>query len=328
VNAPSAPPRDRITARWDILDVARGGAIAAMIVYHFSWDLSFLRLIATNIVAEPAWQWFARSIAGSFLTLAGIGLVLAHGSTFRPGPFLRRLAKVGGAALAITAVTYIVFPESYIFFGILHAIAVCSVLALPFLRAPPAVTVLAAAGCFAAPWLLTSPAWDHPMLDWLGLGLLPPRTNDYVPVFPWLGFVLSGLLVGGIASRRLRATGLDRWQASGPATRLLALAGRRSLPIYLLHQPILLGLLYAVLQVTGPNPQAEAQPFLRQCRATCLQSNGNAALCRSVCDCALDRLRREDLWGSVLADRVAPEQQARISAIAQQCFARPEMTEP
>ena len=107
-----------------------------MIVYHFSWDLSFLQLIATNILQVPAWRWFARGIAGSFLILAGFGLTLAHARGFRRAPFLRRLMKVGGAALAVTLVTYFAFPESYIFFGILHCIAVSSVLALPFLRLP------------------------------------------------------------------------------------------------------------------------------------------------------------------------------------------------
>jgi uncharacterized membrane protein len=328
VNAPTSPARERTARRWDILDVARGIAIAAMIVYHFSWDLSFLRLIATNIVAEPGWQWFARSIAGSFLTLAGIGLVLAHGAEFRPAPFLRRLAKVGGAALAITAVTYVLVPDSYIFFGILHAIAVCSVLALPFLRAPFGVTAVAALASFAAPWLFTSPELDHPLLDWLGLGLLPPRTNDYVPVFPWFGLVLVGVLLGKTLSKRPPTASLSRWRAADPMTRTLAFAGRKSLPIYLLHQPILLGLLFGALQVTGPNPSAEAQPFLRQCRSSCVQSNGNVRLCRAVCDCALHRLRQEGLWSSVLADRVTPEQQTRISEVAQQCFAQPRAEDP
>ncbi len=69
--------------RWDVIDVARGVAILAMIVYHFGWDLSFLKLIETNVLAMPAWRWFARAIAGSFLFLSGIGLVLAHGRTIR-----------------------------------------------------------------------------------------------------------------------------------------------------------------------------------------------------------------------------------------------------
>src|SRR5918993_3062481 len=74
VKANLFPPQAIAAQRWDAIDVARGLAILAMIVYHFSWDLSFLQLIQTNILQVPAWRWFARGIAGSFLMLAGFGL--------------------------------------------------------------------------------------------------------------------------------------------------------------------------------------------------------------------------------------------------------------
>ncbi len=99
----SSEAKAAASQRWDAIDVARGLAIVAMIVYHFSWDLSFLQLIATNILQVPAWRWFARGIAGSFLILAGFGLTLAHAQGFHRVPFLRRLMKVGGAALAVTS---------------------------------------------------------------------------------------------------------------------------------------------------------------------------------------------------------------------------------
>ncbi|MET0746053.1 MAG: heparan-alpha-glucosaminide N-acetyltransferase, partial [Microvirga sp.] len=160
--------------RWDAVDVARGVAVAAMVVYHFGWDLSFLKLIATDLIREPAWRWFARGIAGSFLALAGFGLALAHARAFRPRSFLTRLARIAGAAALVTAATYVVFPESYIFFGILHCIALSSVLALPFLRAPIWTAAAAAAVCFAAPLYARNPFWDHDWLDWLGLGIKEP----------------------------------------------------------------------------------------------------------------------------------------------------------
>jgi uncharacterized membrane protein len=320
LNAPSPNPATIASQRWDSLDVARGIAILAMIVYHLSWDLSFLRLIATNIVIEPRWQWFARAIAGSFLFLAGSGLVLAHAQGFRRISFLRRLAKVGGAALAITLVTYFAFPDSYIFFGILHCIAVSSILAVPFLKAPVAVACFAAIVCLAAPWLFTSPAFDHPLLDWLGLGQVPPQTNDYVPIFPWFGVVLLGVAAGQLLLRYKATSALARWRASDRVSRLLKQAGRKSLPIYLVHQPILLALLYGVLMLTGPNPAAEAGPFKRECRASCLGNNGNAAACTALCDCAVDRLRAAGLWSDVTMGRLDTDRQRRIADIAQQCL--------
>ena len=305
--------------RWDAIDVARGVAIAAMVIYHFSWDLSFLQLIETNILQIPAWRWFARGIAGSFLMLAGFGLVLAHARGFRIRPFMKRLMKVGGAALAVTVATYFAFPESYIFFGILHCIAVSSVLALPFLRLQPAITLGLAALCLAAPSLLTSPALDAPWLDWLGLGASDPVTNDYVPIFPWFGLVLIGVAAGRILLARPETTSLAGWRARGLFSSVLIWAGRKSLPIYLTHQIILRGVLYGVLQVAGPNRMAEARPFMIQCEATCLQ-NAQPQTCRALCSCTVETLRREDLWRKVLSGTTSAEDQTRISRAAQQCL--------
>lgn len=304
--------------RWPAIDLARGVAIAAMVLYHLAWDLSFVRLIATDIVGHPAWQFFARAIAGSFLTLVGIGLYLGHGEGLRARSYLRRLAIIAGAALAITVVTRIATPDGYIFFGILHCIAASSVLALPFLRAPTAVLAGLAALCFAAPLLLTDPALDGPHLDWLGLGRRTPAANDYVPVFPWFGFVLLGVAAGRLLRRFAGGAPLAPWR--NPVARTLIWSGRRSLVIYLGHQPLLLGALLLLVQATGPNPRAEEAFFRRECEASCSGGGPDRALCRSGCACAADRLRASDLWRPALAGTIAPAEQERLSAITKQCF--------
>ncbi|MCB8820852.1 heparan-alpha-glucosaminide N-acetyltransferase [Microvirga rosea] len=320
-----SPPAATVAKqRWDILDVARGLAILAMVVYHFSWDLSFLKLIAADIVAIPAWRWFARCIAGSFLFLSGIGLVLAHAQGMRWRAFLRRLAKVGGAAVLITVATYFAFPDSFIFFGILHCIAVSGVLALPFLRLPPLLVLLFAAFCLAAPWLFTSPALDQPWLDWLGLGSTDPVTNDYVPIFPWFGLVLAGVAAGKALTSRPEILRLAQWRARDRLSGGLKWAGRKSLPIYLIHQVVLLGLLYGVLQVTGPSPMAEARPFVAECEASCLSQNGQPGTCKALCSCVANELRHSDLWSKVLGENVGPDDQTRISRTAQQCLRQTE----
>lgn len=307
--------------RWDAIDVARGLAIVAMIVYHFSWDLSFLQLIETNILQVPAWRWFARGIAGTFLLLAGVGLALAHAKGFRPLPFLKRLLKIGGAALAVTIGTYFAFPDSYIFFGILHCIAVASLLALPFLRVLPALTLAVAVFCFVAPSLFTSPALDAPYLEWLGLGASVPVTNDYVPIFPWFGLVLIGIALGKFLLSQAGSLFLARWRAQDAFSKALVWAGRKSLPIYLIHQLVLLGILYGVLQITGPNPRAEARLFMDECMATCLRS-AQPETCTSLCTCTADRLRQTDLWQKVLGGTLTTQEQTQVSRTAQQCLRR------
>lgn len=240
-----APAEARPTPRLPGLDIARGTAVAAMAAYHFGWDLSFYGLIEADIGRDPGWQWVARVIAGSFLALVGASLALAHPRRIRWPPFLRRLGLVAGAALAITVATVFAFPDSPILFGILHCIALASVLALPLLRAPALVIMGVAAACALAPLWLTQPGFDRPLLDFLGLGHGVPRANDYVPLLPWFAMVLLGL-VGG------RAIGAGRgplWLARSPETpigRGLAWAGRHSLAIYLIHQPLLLAALYPV----------------------------------------------------------------------------------
>jgi uncharacterized membrane protein len=308
--------------RWPALDVARGVAIAAMVVYHFAWDLSFVRLIATDIVEHRAWQLFARSIASSFLLLVGIGLVLAHQKGMRWRPFLRRLAVIAGAALVITIATWFAFPDEYIFFGILHCIAASSVLALPFLRAPAAVIVGAALLCFAAPFVLTEPALDAPLLDWLGLGARSPVTNDYVPIFPWFGFVLLGLAGGRLITPLAAGAGPRSAVWTAPFARALIWAGGRSLPIYLVHQPLLLGSLLLLVQITGPNPAAEDAFFGRGCEASCAASGVDKAFCLAGCACAGERLKAEGLWRQAVADNISPEDQALVSSVTRQCFRR------
>lgn len=302
-------------ARSVALDAARGVAVVAMVVFHTAWDLSSLQLIETDVVASPGWSWFARSIAASFLALAGIGLVLAHGDGIRLRAFGRRLAMLVAAALAITAVTRVVFPDSYIFFGILHGMAVSSVLALPFARAPAWAAALMAGFVWAAPLVLTGPAFDAPLLAFLGLGTVVPDTNDYVPVFPWTGFVFAGMA----AARLVRARRIAVAAGAGRGWHLLAALGRRSLLVYLLHQPLIFGALAGVQALTGPNPRAEAAPFMAQCERGCVGSGQGAEFCRRSCDCTVEALKREGLWQVFIKGRPTPEQSTRATALAQAC---------
>ena len=145
-------PRPRI----ELVDLARGTALAAMAVYHFTWDLEFFSYVDAGTTAIGGWKVFARCIASSFLFLVGVSLFLAHGDGVRWPGFGRRLAMIGGAAAAISLATWIAVPKTFIFFGILHQIALASLLGLPFLRLPWAVNLLAAAGVVAAPHFLRS----------------------------------------------------------------------------------------------------------------------------------------------------------------------------
>jgi len=123
-------------SRIELIDAARGGALIAMAIYHFAWDLEFFGYAAQGMTAVGGWRLFARSIASSFLFLVGFSLLLAHVRGVRWQSFWWRMVQVGGAAAAITLVTYFATPDAFIFFGILHHIALASLVGLVFLRLP------------------------------------------------------------------------------------------------------------------------------------------------------------------------------------------------
>lgn len=129
---PSPTARTRV----ELVDVARGLALVAMAIYHFVWDLDFFGYIDPGTSITGGWRIFARCIAISFLFIVGVSLYLANTQGFRRKSYIRRLAMIVAAALAITMATLLATPDAFIFFGILHHIALASVLGLAFLRLP------------------------------------------------------------------------------------------------------------------------------------------------------------------------------------------------
>ena len=315
-----APARRR--PRLPAIDRLRGAALVAMAIYHFTWDLGFFGYIDPATAGTGGWRLFARMIAGSFLFLAGFSLVLGHGATFRPRPFLIRFGKIAAAAAAITVATWFAFPDAFIFFGILHAIAAASVVGLLFLRLPAAVTFAVAAAAVIAPLYLRAPIFNHPALWWVGLSTEIPRSNDYVPLLPWVGAFLAGMgacrlfLASGLAGR-LSAAGdaaASRWKT------LLAAAGRHSLAIYLIHQPVLIALLYGFSLVV-PAPAADPVAGYRQSCTSACEAERGADFCRSFCDCTLDRLTEQNLFADLTRGKLDVARDDRIMAISSQCTA-------
>ena len=318
IGSPAAPPPD---ARLPLVDAVRGVAVLAMVVYHFCWDLRYFGYIVSDVEGGLGWRIFAHSTAGAFLFIVGVSLVLATRRGFDLQRFIRRLGVVVAAAAVITLVTFFVFPETYIFFGILHHIAVASVLGLFFLRLPIMIVIGAAIACFLAPPLLAGPAFDSPALLWLGLSPTLPRTNDFVPLLPWFGIVLAG-----IAAARL-------WPVLAPKhlsllhVRVplpLRWAGRWSLLIYLLHQPILFALIYLASQVYPPDFLGFEAPYLESCIASCAGSEVEADICQKTCDCAAERSQAEGLWSSLMQQTLTSEEEQRYFALVDQCRAEAE----
>ena len=225
------------------LDALRGAAIVWMVAFHFCFDLNHFGLFTPRqyFYADAFWTMQRTCIVGIFLFCAGLGQAVALQAQQGWPRFWRRWAQVAGCALLVSLGSAAMFPQSWIHFGVLHGMAVMLVLARLAARFRGWLWP-AAALALVLPLLVQHPLFDGMALNWTGLVTRKPRTEDYVPVFPWLGVMFLGLAAGQwLLARR------PGW-LSGPlaaAARPLAWLGRWPLTIYMLHQPLLIGLLWA-----------------------------------------------------------------------------------
>ena len=245
-----------MSQRLDRIDLLRALAMVWMTVYHFCFDLDHFGLIEQDFYRDPFWTWQRTAIVSLFLFTAGLSQAVAvHQGQSWPR-FWRRWAQVAGAALLVTAGSLLMFPNSFIYFGVLHGIAV--MLIVVRLTAGWGAWLwplgaLAIAAKFAAPLAIAAvPALEilnGPALNWLGLISRLPITEDYVPLIPWLG-----VMWWGVATGRWALQHRPHWLGSGdaPATglkRVGVVLGRWSLSYYLVHQPVLLGVIGAAVWV-------------------------------------------------------------------------------
>jgi len=203
-----------------------------MVIFHFCYDLRYLGYVDWSVPNGPGWRQFRYLILSLFLGVIGISLSLAHGRFIRWRSFWMRALQIGVAALAVTAMSMVVFPEGWIYFGILHFIFFASLVGIALARFPAMALGLGVV-ILVLHWLdLPPPAWPFYFID----QYLPEYTEDLVAPCPWMGVVLIGVWLGCLVrSGKISYLGpkLPNW---------VNFAARHSLAIYLLHQPMLFGL--------------------------------------------------------------------------------------
>ncbi|MFZ5520309.1 MAG: DUF1624 domain-containing protein [Pseudomonadota bacterium] len=238
-------PAGLASPRYDRLDALRGLALVWMAVFHFCFDLATFRLIDADFYADPVWTLQRTAILSLFLLCAGAGQAVAVAQQQSWPRFWRRWAQIAACALLVSLGSALMFPRSWISFGVLHGMAVMLI----------AARLLAPLGGWLWPLgllIVLLPQWvSHPLFDsrwtnWVGLVTHKPVTEDYVPIFPWLGVMLWGLA----ATQMLLAREGSR--LTGPLPRPaapLALLGRWSLSFYMVHQPVFIGALMLAMQL-------------------------------------------------------------------------------
>jgi uncharacterized membrane protein len=233
---------------WEI-DALRGAAVLGMIGFHLAWDLAMYGLVRVNMGRGP-WPWFSRIIATTFLTLVGISLVISDSkgkgsSAFRK--YLLRGAKVFGLGMIITGVTYLFLGRSYVVFGILHLIGFSIVAAYPFLPYRRRWgSLLVGIAFIAAGSYLNRQSATTPWYIWLGVNEFGRSMVDWYPVLPWFGMVLVGIWLGHTLYRGGQRQFVLPDASGAPVIRQFATLGRHALLVYLVHQPVLMGILFVV----------------------------------------------------------------------------------
>jgi uncharacterized membrane protein len=313
------------TTRIPVIDQLRGLAVVAMITYHFTWDLEFFRYVDPGTATAGPMKWYARAIASTFLVLAGVSLVLAHGQAINWRTLGTRFARVAGAAALISLGTWFAMGERFIFFGILHQLAIGSLVGLVFLHLPVTVTLLAAAAMIAAPHYLRSAIFDAPVWWWLGLSSVDPPSNDYVPILPWTGMILVGIAAAKLAATKgaFSPSALTPEKISGPVSNWLSLAGRNSLIIYLVHQPMLIGSLY-LFSLLSPAPAADPNlAYAASCKANC-EVTRTAQFCKAFCPCVKARMEDAGLFDDLTDGKLDPQTDETILGSVDLCTAEAE----
>lgn len=236
------------SARYWELDAARGVAILMMVAFHLVYDLVMFGFISGQPF-EGRWRPASSVIVVQFVTYAGVALALVHqrGRRTRSAREMRarhvsRGLKLIGWGLVITAVTWVYFGQPVVVFGILQLMGTATIVAGLFLDwgywalVPGLIALLV--GVY-----LTTIVPTNPALAWLGVGNPPAAQVDFFPFLPWLGV----MILGTVAGRYLYPGGEPRFRlpdwSRRPLLRPLIWLGAHSLPVYLGHQPILIGLL-------------------------------------------------------------------------------------
>ena len=233
---------------FDILDVSRGFAILLMFIYHFCFDLDYYGFIQQDFTRDEFWINFRIVIVTLFLLVMGISLYLASYQGIRKKHFRQRLFLLIFYSSLVSISSWIMYPKSMIFFGILHFITVASVLGLLFIRFGK-INLILGLLLIVISQTISYAFFDQAYLQWFGLMTKLPIAVDYVPLLPWFGVVLIGIYLGQILAQLPDKSFLKQWQSTHVTSNTLALGGRYSLHIYMLHQPLFLGILYIISKI-------------------------------------------------------------------------------
>jgi uncharacterized membrane protein len=237
--------------RLPVVDLARGLAIVQMVVYHFIYDLTYFGWVHFVMTEEAGWIAWRNAIVSQFLLVCGVGIGLGDAAGRSGARFWRRWRQIAAAAALVSLATAWLFGPRFIWFGILHFVAVALLLARP-LPALGLANLAIGAALIVLGLSVHDAHFDPAWVDWIGLAAHKPATEDYVPLLPWFGVIAIGIGLAGLWRKRGFAVPPSWQRLDSAPSRALRWSGQWPLTIYLLHQPILMGVLFLAHSATAP----------------------------------------------------------------------------
>ena len=249
--SPAARPRLRA------LDALRGFSVISMVLFHAAYDIASVYQAGFAWFRPPLQDIWRCSISWTFLLIAGVMCNFSRDNFKRAGRYL----AVAALVFVVTSVAQVDVPIS---FGIIFCMG-ASTLTYACLAAlgltgkegggAPAADLLCAGALFLAfllclqvpqgvvglgPWQVALPRapYESGLLDWAGFPSPLFASGDYYPVIPYTLLFLAGARVG---CALLRHEGACAWLSSHGCSPLEWI-GRHALWIYVLHQPVLVGI--------------------------------------------------------------------------------------
>ena len=240
--------RKHYMRRFDTLDTIRGITLVSMIAYHASWDLVYLYGVDWPFYHTAGAYWWQQSICWTFILLSGYCFHLGRHRV------KRGLMAFGGGVL-VSLVTLFAMPDAPIICGVLTLLGTATLLTVPldgiFSRIPAGVGFGGSFLLFALlrnvnedflgfeRWnLLALPEWLYRNTFTACIGFPHDAfySSDYFSLLPWVFLFWAGYFFYR----------LHRPDRGGVALPAVTAMGRHSLLIYLLHQPVIYGVLTAL----------------------------------------------------------------------------------
>lgn len=239
--------------RLHLIDSLRGVAIIMMVFFHLFYSMKYLFGLELAWFSPPfstVWQFI---IASMFVGIAGFSSNLSHSN-------VGRALRLFSVAILITVVTWVASVDTPIKFGVIHCLAVCIfiyALVEPALKkVDPRILAVVALYMYYMTYsvqdgfltlapsvhvMLPESLYSTQFLFWLGFPHERFASGDYFPLMPYFFIFLFGAALGMIGSREGYASVLYKGRSG-----VLGFLGNHSLAVYLIHQPIIIGILFLI----------------------------------------------------------------------------------